>query len=62
MNFVTDTAIEVWTEAIESARAAARPAGRPEEVADVVLFLTGPAAAFVTGQALCADGGFSVQG
>jgi 3-oxoacyl-[acyl-carrier protein] reductase len=36
--------------------------GRPEDVAGPVLFLTSPAAAFVTGQTLAVDGGYSVQG
>jgi NAD(P)-dependent dehydrogenase (short-subunit alcohol dehydrogenase family) len=36
--------------------------GQPEDVAGPVLFLTGPAAAFVTGQVLAIDGGFSVSG
>lgn len=41
------------------------PAGRigePEEVASVVAFLCMPAAAYVTGQCLAIDGGFSASG
>jgi NAD(P)-dependent dehydrogenase (short-subunit alcohol dehydrogenase family) len=35
---------------------------RADEVADVVLFLAGPAARYVTGQELIVDGGFTVNG
>ena len=38
------------------------PAGRlgePEEIASAVLYLTSPQAAWVTGQTLAVDGGFS---
>jgi len=31
--------------------------GRPEDIADVVLFLAGPAARYITGQVLAVDGG-----
>jgi 3-oxoacyl-[acyl-carrier protein] reductase len=34
--------------------------GTIEEVAAVAAFLTTPAAAYVTGQHLCVDGGYSV--
>ena len=34
--------------------------GTPDDIAPVILFLASPAARFVTGQTLCADGGYSV--
>jgi NAD(P)-dependent dehydrogenase (short-subunit alcohol dehydrogenase family) len=35
--------------------------GRPEEIADAVLWLCSPAASFVIGHALAVDGGFTVH-
>ena len=36
--------------------------GEPADIAGPTLFLTSPAAAYITGQTLNVDGGFSVQG
>lgn len=37
-----------------------RRLGKPEDIANVVLFLAGPAAAYVTGQVITVDGGLSL--
>ncbi|CAI6025282.1 SDR family NAD(P)-dependent oxidoreductase [Cohnella sp. JJ-181] len=35
--------------------------GRPEEIANCILFLSSPLASFVTGSAMLADGGYTIQ-
>jgi NAD(P)-dependent dehydrogenase (short-subunit alcohol dehydrogenase family) len=35
-------------------------AGKPEEIASIVLFLCGPGAGFIVGQGITADGGATV--
>jgi len=37
-------------------------AGEPNEVASLVVFLCLPAASYITGQTICIDGGFTVNG
>lgn len=44
------------------ARTPLRRVGNPADIAGPVLFLTSPAARYITGQTLPVDGGFSVQG
>lgn len=36
--------------------------GAPEDIADAILFLTSPAASWITGQTLYVDGGYTVSG
>jgi NAD(P)-dependent dehydrogenase (short-subunit alcohol dehydrogenase family) len=49
-------ALRAMVKAIPMARV-----GRPEEIADAVLWLSSPAASYVTGQALSVDGGYIMR-
>jgi NAD(P)-dependent dehydrogenase (short-subunit alcohol dehydrogenase family) len=40
---------------------AGRP-GQPEEIAEIILFLAGPDAGFITGQTISVDGGWGIRG
>jgi NAD(P)-dependent dehydrogenase (short-subunit alcohol dehydrogenase family) len=44
------------------ARIALGRLGTADDVAPVVLFLSSPAARYITGETLCVDGGFSIHG
>lgn len=44
------------------ARTPLQRVGEPEDIAGPVLFLTSPAAAYITGQTLPVDGGYTIQG
>ena len=55
-----DLMVGMPREAIVAAEPVGR-IGRPEEIAEAVLWLCSPAASFVTGQAIAADGGWTVQ-
>jgi NAD(P)-dependent dehydrogenase (short-subunit alcohol dehydrogenase family) len=69
VNCVAPGAIEIERTRLErpnygAVMAAATPLGRvgtPEDVADAVVFLAGPAAGFITGQTLNVDGGLLTQ-
>ena len=52
---------EEWT-APTMARTPLGRLGKPEDIAGAILFLTSPAAAWITGQTLPVDGGYTVSG
>jgi 3-oxoacyl-[acyl-carrier protein] reductase len=52
---------EGWT-APTLARTPLGRLGRPEDIAGAVLFLASPAAAWITGQTLAVDGGYTISG
>lgn len=50
--------VRAWLEAVPVQKTPMKRFGRPEEIADVVVFLAGNRASFVTGAGWCVDGGF----
>ena len=52
---------EAWT-APTLARTPLGRLGEPEDIAGAVLFLTSPAASWITGQTLAVDGGYTISG
>src|SRR5262249_5023960 len=60
---ITDLTRKIWADPQMQAWAQTntpqRRLGQPQDLVGVALFLASPAAAFLTGQTLCVDGGFS---
>lgn len=62
---MTDMGKEVWSSPEKNEPMLAKiPLGRfgePQEIADLALFLASPASDLITGQSICADGGFTIM-
>jgi NAD(P)-dependent dehydrogenase (short-subunit alcohol dehydrogenase family) len=57
--------LQAWDEQVRQTyarRIGLRRIGTPEEVADVVTFLAGPASRYITGQEILVDGGLTING
>ena len=58
---LTEPAIESMPDMVEAmfSRQGLKRVGEPDDIAAAVLFLTSPAASWITGQTLAVDGGYS---
>ena len=63
--YATDMARPVLENAewmrIHNQRCPSRRVGQPEEIAGLAVLLASPAASYINGQAICADGGYSIS-
>ena len=60
----TETATSVWTSRIynQIKETPIGRAARPEEIAEVILFLASDKSSYITGQTIIVDGGYSISG